>query len=315
MITLVMKICQWNLQDLIIYMTMYENQNLNKINDKDWQNLSISIDQKNKSIYKIRDMAKKIRTLNSEIFAICEVGGKESLDNFNKYFLNDKYKTFCYENNSPRALDVGFLVKKKSNIEIVKSKNVLLSSKDIPLSRSVGELHIRKNSRNYILLSVHLKSLISKRSKKQNFYKRLNEIKALKKYTEILKKEHPRKEIIVCGDFNSSDSIINEIKNEFVDFHDLKGSSRNQRYSHIAFKNYKPIKTQLDYIFVSKKLSKKLILDKCRTYRLRNSKNKTVKIKERRDRLELCSDHYPLILMVSENKTFWEKILIFFNLQ
>ncbi len=45
---------------------------------------------------------------------VVEVGGRSSLANFNKHFLNDRYEVRFERSNSERGIDIGYLCAKNS---------------------------------------------------------------------------------------------------------------------------------------------------------------------------------------------------------
>ena len=51
-----MKICQWNLENFYLLMDKYNGKDLNSISDKEWSSYSLSTTQKNKDLFKIREI-------------------------------------------------------------------------------------------------------------------------------------------------------------------------------------------------------------------------------------------------------------------
>lgn len=82
-----------------------------ELSEDQWQKLT-SASFPNKSLSKCRALAEVIQRRNPDIVLLCEVGGRESLENFNHLFLDDKYSPVILEGNSDRHIHVGFLIRK-----------------------------------------------------------------------------------------------------------------------------------------------------------------------------------------------------------
>ncbi len=76
-----------------------------------WRSLSTSI-YENKPLDKLNQLTLVIKKSNPDVIMLCEVGGIESLTNFNRLFLNNAYSPVLIEGNSDRNIDVGYLIKK-----------------------------------------------------------------------------------------------------------------------------------------------------------------------------------------------------------
>ena len=89
-----------------------------------WSRLSTSIFE-NKPLRKAMALAKIIETEDPDIVMLCEVGGLESLQNFNQLFLNGKYSCVLQEGNSKRNIDVGFLIRRNMSFyfDLISNKN------------------------------------------------------------------------------------------------------------------------------------------------------------------------------------------------
>ena len=109
-------------------MDKYNNEDLNTISNKAWEELSLAVINKNKNIEKIFDAAKVIKEIDADVYSLQEVGGVSSLENFNKYFLNDEYKVCFRESNSKRGIDIGFLVNKKFSTKVIGNNKMKLEN-------------------------------------------------------------------------------------------------------------------------------------------------------------------------------------------
>ncbi|HVK61048.1 MAG TPA: hypothetical protein VM432_05840, partial [Bdellovibrionales bacterium] len=106
-----LRLVEFNVENLFIYLDHYQGQDFQHLNEKEWQRLSAST-EKNKPIEQVRQVARTIRELQADIVMLCEVGGKESLENFAQHFLGGEYTVHLLEGNSDRGIDIGYLVKK-----------------------------------------------------------------------------------------------------------------------------------------------------------------------------------------------------------
>jgi hypothetical protein len=105
------RIVQFNVENLFILLDHYSGQDLKKVNEKEWQAFSASTTP-NKSLAHVRELARVVCDLDPDILMLCEVGGRESLINFSRLFLGDRYTAHLLEGNSDRGIDLGYLVKR-----------------------------------------------------------------------------------------------------------------------------------------------------------------------------------------------------------
>lgn len=296
-----MKITTWNVENLFILMDKYQNQDLKNISNEEWESLSSSLSVKNKHLGKIEELSKIIDEINSDIIFLQEVGGKESLLNFNKYFLDNKYKCYINDGNSTRGIAVGFLVSKSSNLKIKfkTNKNMRLEN-GRRISRDFPQLEVYDKKENLILvlINVHLKSQISSDDDFKGMKQREMEIKLLNKFSKDIENEK-KVPVIIAGDFNVDLNHGDErydLKENFIDFHDLKKSEIQDRYTH-AFFGQKRILNQLDYILISKKYKNKIILNKSYNYEFKTEYGDKLGIPDNMFERNLQpSDHRPIIL-------------------
>lgn len=106
-----LRVTEFNVENLFVLLDHYQGQDLSRISEDQWQGFSSSTIA-NKPIDEVRNIAKIFSELNSDIYMLCEVGGRESLENFNRHFLGDRYRVHLIEGNSDRGIDLGYLVSK-----------------------------------------------------------------------------------------------------------------------------------------------------------------------------------------------------------
>ncbi len=283
---------------------------------------------------KVKMIAKIIREIDADIFALTEVGGEKSLNIFNQSFLDDQYLVFLKEGNSDRNIHNGYLVRKSSlfkfkvisnkdrsihfnyKIEIRTNKN----RKDAGLSpyyqshkfsRDVLELHLynqEKKSKTpcFIFLTAHLKSQWDREGQDYNgVERRQHEFQELLKIKEERKQSFPEAHIIFLGDFNGNASRFDtaqEFKKLYENNHDedileLLDLPKGQRCTFVNFNQKgKQSIQQLDYLFLPKELHSNIVKEESGVYYYKNSQNSPIALPSFKNEKErLPSDHYPLL--------------------
>ena len=105
---------EFNVENLFLYLDhadQLRGQDIATLTEKEWQSLTASI-VGNKPIEHVRSLAQAVLDINPDILMLCEVGGVESLANFSRLFLHDRYAVHLIEGNSDRGIDLGYLVRK-----------------------------------------------------------------------------------------------------------------------------------------------------------------------------------------------------------
>ena len=151
-----------NTQDLFLFMDKYKDEIVHELTEPKWQMLSTSL-LPNKNLKKLLALKETYKAHDPDILLLIEVGGSESLNNFNKYFLDDAYEVFTSASNSDRGIDLGFMVKKEiaSFFEFSAYVDNLLSNQK-KFSRGVFELKLKKEEEiKMIFLLTHLKSKLN----------------------------------------------------------------------------------------------------------------------------------------------------------
>lgn len=251
-----LKVLLWNVQDLFIFMDKYQGEDLSKLSEAKWQLLTTSL-KKNKELHKVQGLADVIEKSAADIILLVEVGGLESLSNFNQYFLSSKFKTIHFQTNSDRGIDLGVLCSKKltKNIRAKFHKH-----KDFARGVLQFEYHYGADKKAKFLLT-HLKSKLHKAGDFEGRSQREKEVdRLLGIYDKVSEKNtYPT---FICGDLNG---IIypNETepelspfatKNGLLDIFEHYNKSDFERATYIYYKeNGDPHLMQLDYFLLHKK--------------------------------------------------------------
>ncbi len=326
-----LRIAQFNLENFFVYIDYPLLTNLESLSETDWQKHSISSFE-NKSLQSIREIAKCMRDIDADIYALCEVGGVESINNFTKNFLNDEYRAFSIEGNSNRGIDLAYLVKKNLaySCELRTHKNrsidflypherqsvaggYLDADHSLKFSRDVLELRLRAVNcvePEIVLLNVHLKSQLDKdnidplgKDRRRAELEKLIEI-----YTEILGEFHEKVPILIAGDFNGIASkqltdpeFLNlHLKTTLQDVFDLAEIPQDNRVTQLQFApSGKCWKKQFDYIFVSQNLKNMIIANETFVYRFKDEFGSEMKLPATlNEKRKLASDHYPVVTTI-----------------
>jgi hypothetical protein len=301
-----------------------------KYDEPTWRKLSTSI-YENKPLEKTKSIAKVILQENPDLVFLTEVGGHESLENFNKLFLNNQYSAALVEGNSDRNIDVGFLIKKNSHfyfdIQTNKNRSIHFNYphevKNIPadklvshkFSRDVAELHLFTRDKDkpfFIFLLTHLKSRLDPLNiDPHGTLRRQAELKSLLQiYNDHEKKLNHKVPIAILGDLNGNASKYNT-EPEFLDIYtttqlkdvcDLAGLPQDKILTYFQVqKNFIPEGKQLDYCFLSPAAARYLNTSLVQVYRYKDEYGMDLPIPNTLDaKLNLPSDHYPLIFQLNK---------------
>lgn len=301
-----------------------------KLDPIQWNKLSTSV-YENKPLEKLKAIAQIIYDESPDLILLCEVGGLESLQNFNRLFLKDQFSPVLIEGNSDRNIDIGFLVKKNLGMyfDIVSNKNRPINylypferqsqEAGYPLkkaidgshkfSRDVAELHFFQTQRDkpsLVVLLAHLKSRLDPEGIDPNgFERRSAELKTLLQiYREMEERFQNQVPIIVAGDFNgnaSSSQTDTEFQSLYQntslkDVCELAGinAERSATYYQVG-RSAKTEGKQLDYNFLSPLAQKYLEKSSVKVYRYKDHLGQELDPPASLDiKMSYPSDHYPI---------------------
>ncbi len=328
-----LRLAEFNVENLFLLLDHYQGQDLSRISEEEWQRLTISTTG-NKPILHVRALARVFLDIDADIFMLCEVGGKESLENFNKHFLQDKYKVHLIEGNSERGIDLGYLVKKslpfKYDLISHKQRTIdflypherqtkLTGYTDRPsgqitshrFSRDVLELRVFKEGQVepvIIAMQVHLKSQLDRdRIDPLGRDRRKAELEKLVKiYKEIEDEFKGQVPIVLGGDFNgiaAKTNTDNEFKalyreTQLIDALEAAAAEDKFRYTFMQISAWRRTNLrQLDYLFISPGLRQNVDPKGTYVYRFKDEWGMTAPPPiSLEEKRRLPSDHYPVVL-------------------
>lgn len=292
-----LKVLIWNLQDLFIFLDKHQAEDIQSITEPKWQLLSSSL-KANKELAKVKDIAKLIDSFSFDICLLTEIGGKESLDNLNKFFLNSNYSVIHYPSNSDRGIDLGALVK----VELLPLMKHKFHNHKV-FARGALQLELRLDDKNHFRFFVtHLKSKLSKES---DFEGRSQRSLEVMKLCEIYTKENSKKEIptFICGDFNGVISGADteeelayfEQSSGLIDIFEHLGRGTFDRGTYAYFNRQGILNLmQLDYA-VCETQWKDLVLESSAVVDFEGQYRSSIEV-SRSQRMQAPSDHYPIKL-------------------
>lgn len=294
-----LRIVQINCLDLFIFLDQKLEKSIKHYQEDEWQKLTYS-QKGNKPLEKTKKLAETLLKTKADIICLNEVGGIESLTNFNKYFLKNRYVVAMADGSSDRGIDTGFLVKKKIDFKIsgFKSHKSKKEDKDFKFSRTVNHLEIKKRDKTVLnLFGVHLRSKRNGANDAKSIEVRFNEVKHLTHIMKNIRNEN-KAPYILLGDLNGSASLKDRDfefdvlyqKTSLRDIHDIKKSSNQDKYSYVRFEGKNINYSQLDYIFLSKDLHKKI--KRIKRWLYRNGKE-DIHVTTLTEKFDQPSDHYP----------------------
>ncbi len=325
------RITQLNAENLFIFLDHYRGQDLQNLSEREWQEFSTST-VSNKPLHKVRWLAESLLKMDPDVVILNEVGGLESLENFNAFFLGGTYKVHLIEGNSDRGIDVGYLVHKRLPLQVL-----LISHKNRPLnfnylhekiwnnqyahvpekkkyashrfSRDVLELRLFAESSQklkMIFLACHLKSKLDRdgidplgKDRRRAEFETL-----LKIYQEVRTETDNQVPLVIAGDFNGQaraskpDEEFEKIKTSGLkDIFDLANLDEKDRVTRFDIRNGQtPVGQQIDYIFLSPDLQDKVIRECSYVYRYKGDLEVALpEIPTATQQLAMPSDHYPII--------------------
>jgi endonuclease/exonuclease/phosphatase family metal-dependent hydrolase len=267
-----------------------------------WQQLSISLLHKNKTLSKVQELTKIIREIDADIFCLQEVISLISLINLNMYFLENKYSVVLEETNSNRSIYVGFLIKKGFEYDVVsfgqrKMKNGALAS------RNLSAIVVKENNLPILtLLGVHLKSKRLDEKKINTYSLREFEVQLLSEIHSEMTTQYSCP-FIVLGDLNANFNQEPEFhplhKKQFFDFIKIK---HKEKYAQIGTftTNYLETKQQhLDFILLEKKHHQLIDYQLSDIYLYENEYGDRITLPFNKiERPHLPSDHCPIVLKI-----------------
>ncbi len=217
----------------------YTREELEAIDEPTYKNMAASIYNLNKSRGKIAEIARIIGENDFDLVGLCEVGGLETLENFNRLYLDGRYDCVLHEENSRRGIYVGALLKKG------RFPGARASSAGGDFSRNLLRIDLGDAGDGLQVFVLHLKS---QRGEDWGLDRRVEEIERLASLVRTRK-------CVVMGDFNGV-LIRGMHQFEYDRFLDLPfcdvlaavGVPPEQRRTHYYFGNGASF-SQLDYIF------------------------------------------------------------------
>lgn len=322
-----LKVCFLNAENLFLLFEQKPGAEVLQYSEGQWQRLSSSI-YENKPLHKALELGKALKEIDADLILLCEVGGRESLENFNELFLNHQYSVALIEGNSDRHIDVGFLIRKglPFYFDLLSNKNrainylypherdskrtgyptkVQMSHK---FSRDCAELRLFTKDPNQpflIFLLTHLKSRLDPdRIDPGGFERRQAELRTVVEIYQELQKQFPQVPIALCGDLNGNASrqqTDEEFKplydlTDFEDVLELAQVPPAQRGTFYQVRSGgKSEGRQIDFCLLNQSLSPHLKRESARVYRWKDVYGLEISApRTLEQKLLLPSDHYPI---------------------
>lgn len=333
-----LKFCLHNVENLFLLFDELPRGDWQNESEVLWQKRSTSV-YPNKPLEKTQELAKIFQDIDADIFMLCEVGGSESLNNFNHLFLGSKYSTALIEGNSDRNIDVGFLIRKNMGFYFD-----IQSNKDRPInylypherehldkptfypngkptashrfSRDAAELKLFTQDIDkpfLMILLTHLKSRLDpERIDPNGFERRRAEFLTLLEVQKEMRLKHPECPLIVAGDFNGNAALPQPDpefealykETDLKDVLELGGTSVEERATYYQLRNnQKTDGRQIDFCFLSEAAQSLLRRDSPHVYRFKDEYGLKMGIPTTLEaKMALPSDHYPVVFELENFK-------------
>jgi hypothetical protein len=329
-----LKLGLFNAENLFLLFDHPIPPHFQKLSEPQWQKLSASV-YENKPLQKCLQIANLIKENSPDIMMLCEVGGLESLKNFNQLFLDSQYSVALIEGNSDRNIDVGFLIKKNLDFyfDLGTNKNrplhylyphELTSQKTgYPVkantqlfSRDCAELKLFKTNRDdpfMIILLTHLKSRLDpERIDPGGTERRAAELRTTIQIYKELQQKFSRAHIILAGDLNgfagrpATDAEFSAIydQTDLQDIFEIADISLDKRSTFYQIKSGQKVEgKQIDYCFLPASIHPNLNQKSCVTYRFKDEFGFALDTPTSLDaKGKLPSDHYPLFFTLEKRR-------------
>jgi endonuclease/exonuclease/phosphatase family metal-dependent hydrolase len=233
-------VAAFNAQDFYLLLDRcYSRAEIEALDERDYQAMNPSIFNRNKGRGKVAQIARIILEEDFDLVGLCEVGGMETLEAFNRAYLGGRYDCFLHETNSRRGIFVGALARRD---RLPGCRAVEVPG---PFSRNLLKLSLGEEGGDLEVYVVHLKS---QHGEDRGIERRIREVERLASLVRPCGS-------IVMGDFNGI-LIRGEEQFEYGSFLDLPlrdvleaaGIPPERRRTHYHF-GPAPNFVQLDYIF------------------------------------------------------------------
>lgn len=325
-----------NAENLFLLFDQSVPPHFDKMTEAQWQRLSSSV-YENKPLKKNLEIAKIFNEEQPDIMMLCEVGGPESLRNFNEMFLRSDYNPYLIEGNSDRNIDIGFLVKKELDFrfELKTNKNrelnflypheALSQKTGYPIrresqlfSRDCAELHLFSSNKDepfLIILLAHLKSRLDpEKIDPGGVERRSAEFRTCLMIYKELSQKFSNTPIIFCGDMNGYAGRDTPVDSEFavlyketdlLDILEIINLGPEQRATFYQIKNggYADGR-QIDYCFLPASLHANVNLKNSYVYRYKDEFGFPLQAPNSvLSKMNLPSDHYPIFFTLENLKT------------
>lgn len=323
-----LKICLLNAENLFLLFEQKPGPEVVHFNEGNWQRLSTSV-YENKPLHKTLEITKALKDINADLYLFCEVGGRESLENFNELFLGGQYSVALIEGNSDRNIDVGYLIRKglPFYFDLFTNKNRLINylypherdskrtgyptkvQASHKLSRDCAELRLFLKDSDHpflIFLLTHLKSRLDPdRVDPGGFERRQAELRTVIDIYKELQTKFPGVPVALCGDLNGNASR-HQTDEEFqalyqlTDFEDILEIAQvplNERGTFYQVRSGgRSEGRQIDFCLLNSLLRPSLKKDSASVYRWKDPYGMELAAPRTLDqKLLLPSDHYPLV--------------------
>lgn len=237
-----LRIATFNAENFYLLMDRpLDRPGLDALTNDEYLAMNSSIYNPNKDRGKIAEIARIILEGDFDLVGLCEVGGMETLSNFNRLYLGNGYDCRLHEENSRRGIFVGALLKKG------RFPGLRASNMSKTFSRNLLRLDLGLAGGNLTVFVVHLKA---QHGSDRGIEQRVAEVQKL---CDLVR----HRNCIIMGDFNG---ILIKGQHQFefdpllaLPFRDVledRAIPVEERRTHYYF-DRGPSHNQLDYILCS----------------------------------------------------------------
>lgn len=262
--------------------------------------------------WQTKGLADAILNTQPDFIMLQEVEGRESLDRFNRRYLDRAYKVYMPATNDGRGIGTAFLVRHGMGIKVHRKSFTDLSwtnkngqlekvfTRSFPLFEVFFEDH---KTPKLIVAGVHYKSKRNRKGDPGSFHKRKKEAEESVRILKKTRAQYPHTPMIVMGDFNStrdqkeleSFRDLNMVDlNEKPEFFEDEGGLGESTFVSFPKSHRGPRSEALDGALLSPDLESRL--KSFTVYRYKDEKGQIIPLpKNFEERNKNPSDHYPVL--------------------
>lgn len=282
-------------------------------------------DAKDKPLSEMQGVAQAILDSSPDLIVLQEIEGLQTLEDFNKQFLNSGYTAVLHPGNDARGIEIGFLIKKDLPLQValeshrdVRWNDPADNNRSVPLfSRDLPSLLFFRQSDDpktatplFVMIGNHGKSKRDRPGDPNSNLLRAAQYREARVIVDGYQKKYGNDlPILLAGDFNTdvkNSPELQPLREKMQDVLDLVEATGASRITHTYHPHEGgPQMAQLDGILVNQRLALSVLAAAIYRYKDQNGVVKPIP-QTYQEREKNPSDHFPIVLRLSTKLIFPE---------